>query len=162
MKTLQDAFEHGLKDIYYAENALLKAMPQMAQKAESQELRAAIEQHQQETQQQVQMLEQVFRQMGKEAKGERCDGVEGLIAENQKVMSEAQAPALDAVILAGAQANEHYEITRYGTLIAWAKELGMQEAEQTLTQILQQEKQTDEKLTRIAESMVNQRAQSAA
>jgi ferritin-like metal-binding protein YciE len=162
MKSLQDAFEHTLQDIYYAENALLKAMPQMAQKAQSEELRSAIEQHQQETRQQIEMLEQVFQQMGKQAQGKECKSVEGLIAEAQEVMGEAEPPVLDAVTLAAAQANEHYEITRYGTLVAWARELGLTEAEQTLQRILDQEKQTDQKLTRIAESMVNQRAEQGA
>jgi ferritin-like metal-binding protein YciE len=162
MKTLQDAFEHGLKDIYYAENALLKAMPQLAQKAQSEELRAAIEQHEEETRQQVKMLEQVFQTMGLEAQGERCEAVEGLIAENQKVLQEAQPPALDALIVAGAQANEHYEITKYGTMIAWARELGRDDVVGILEQILEQEKTTDQKLTRIAESQVNERAQAAA
>jgi ferritin-like metal-binding protein YciE len=162
MKTLQDAFEHGLQDIYYAEQALLKAMPQMAQKAQSQELRSAIEQHQQETQQQIKMLEQVFQTLGKEAKAKQCKSADGLIAEAQEVMGEAEAPVLDAVTLAAAQANEHYEITRYGTLVAWARELGRQDVEGILQQILDQEKQTDQKLTRIAEAQVNQRAQGAA
>ena len=162
MKSLQDAFEHGLQDIYYAEQALLKAMPQMAEKAESEELRAALQQHQQETQQQVKMLEQVFQIMGKAAQGKQCKSADGLIAEAQEVMSQAQPPALDAVTLACAQANEHYEISKYGTMVAWAKELGRQDVEGILQQILDQEKATDKKLTQIAENMVNQRAQAAA
>ena len=112
MKSLQDAFEHGLQDIYYAEQALLKAMPQMAQKAESQELRAAIEQHQQETQQQVKMLEQVFQTMGTQPKEAPCQAVDGLIADAQRMIGQAQPPALDAVAIALAQANEHFEITK--------------------------------------------------
>ncbi len=162
MKSLQDAFEMGMQEAYYAERALLRTMPQIAQNAQSEEFRAALEQHEQETQQQVQMLEQLFQQMGKQPQETPCQAVDGLIADAQRVMNEAEPPALDAVALAIAQANEHFEITKYGTMVAWARELGLQEAEQTLQQILDQEKQTDQKLTRIAESMVNQRAQQAA
>ncbi|WP_210530244.1 YciE/YciF ferroxidase family protein [Rubellimicrobium arenae] len=162
MNTLQDAFEHGLQAVYYAEQTLLKAMPQMAQKAQSEEFRAALEQHEEETRRQVMMLEQVFQTMGIEAQAAPCKSVDGLIADAQELMSQAQPPALDAVTLAAAQANEHFEITKYGTLVAWARELGRQDVEGILQQILDQEKQTDQKLTRIAENLVNQRAQKAA
>ncbi len=162
MNSLQEAFEMGLQEAYYAERSLLKAMPQLAQKAESEEFRAALEQHEQETQQQVKMLEQVFQTMGVQPQEAPCQAVDGLIADAQRMIDMAQPPALDAVALALAQANEHFEITKYGTLVAWARELGRQDVEGILQQILDQEKQTDQKLTRIAETMVNQRAQQAA
>ena len=162
MNSLQDAFEMGLQEVYYAERSLLQAMPQLAQNAESEEFRAALQQHEQETQQQVTMLEQVFQTMGVRPQEAPCQAVDGLIADAQRMIGMAQAPALDAVALALAQANEHFEITKYGTLVAWARELGRQDVEGILQQILDHEKQTDEKLTRIAESMVNKRARQAA
>ncbi|WP_176556276.1 ferritin-like domain-containing protein [Rubellimicrobium rubrum] len=162
MNSLQDAFEMGLQEAFYAERALLQAMPQLAQAAQSEEFRAALEQHEQETQQQVKMLEQVFQTLGVQPQEAQCQAVDGLIADAQRMMGLAQPPALDAVALALAQANEHFEITKYGTLVAWARELGRQDVEGILQQILDQEKQTDQKLTRIAETMVNQRAQQAA
>ena len=162
MNTLQEAFEMGLQEAYYAERSLLQAMPQLMENAESEEFRAALQQHEQETQQQVKMLEQVFQTMGVQPQEAPCQAVDGLIADAQRMIGMAQPPALDAVALALAQANEHFEITKYGTLIAWARELGQQDVEGVLQQILDQEKQTDQKLTQIAESMVNQRAQQAA
>ena len=162
MNTLQDAFTMGLQEAYYAERTLLAAMPQLAQNAQSEEFRSAMEQHQQETQQQVQMLEQVFQTMGVEPQEAPCQAVDGLVADAQRMLGQAQPPALDAVALALAQAGEHLEIVKYGTLVAWARELGQQDVEGILQQILDQEKQTDQKLTQIAESMVNQRAQQAA
>ena len=162
MNTLQEAFEMGLQEAYYAERSLLQAMPQLMENAESEEFRAALQQHEQETQQQVEMLEQVFQTMGVQPQEAPCQAVDGLIADAQRMIGMAQPPALDAVALALAQANEHFEITKYGTLVAWARELGRQDVEGILQQILDQEKQTDQKLTQIAESMVNQRAQQAA
>ena len=162
MNSLQDAFEMGLQEAYYAERSLLRAMPQLMQGAEDAEFRAALQQHEQETQQQVTMLEQVFQTMSVQPQEAPCRAVDGLIADAQRMIGMAQPPALDAVALALAQANEHFEITKYGTLVAWARELGHQDVEGVLQQILDQEKQTDQKLTQIAESMVNQRAQAAA
>ena len=162
MNSLQDAFEMGLQEAYYAERSLLQAMPQLAQSAQSEELRAALEQHELETQQQVQMLEQVFQSMGVQPQEAPCQAVDGLIADAQRMIGMAQPPVLDAVAVALAQAGEHFEITKYGTLVAWARELGQQDVESVLQQILDQEKQTDQKLTQIAERMVNHRAQQAA
>jgi ferritin-like metal-binding protein YciE len=158
MKTLHDAFEHTLKDIYYAEKALVKAIPKMARKARSPALRQALEAHLAETEQQVQMLEQVFQSLGIRASAEKCDAIEGIIKEAEHVMKEADQPALDAMIVAGSQAVEHYEITRYGTLVEWAREMGHTEAQRILGQILDQEKSADRKLTTIAEGQVNDRA----
>jgi ferritin-like metal-binding protein YciE len=158
MKSLHDAFEHTLKDIYYAENALTKAMPKMAKKVESPMLRQALEDHLAETENQVKILEQVFDSLGIRPSSEKCDAIEGIIKEAEHVMKEADQPALDAMILAGAQAVEHYEITRYGTLVEWAREMGHTEAQRMLEQILDQEKAADQKLTKIAESQVNDRA----
>ncbi len=159
MKSLHDAFEHMLKDIYYAENALTKAIPKMAQKAQAPALRQALETHLAETESQVRMLEQVFQSLGIRPASEKCDAIEGIIKEAEHVMKEARQPALDAMIVAGSQAVEHYEITRYGTLVEWAREMGHREAQRILEQILQQEKAADQKLTMIAESQVNERAQ---
>ncbi len=158
VSTLADAFEHTLKDIYYAENALIKALPKVAAKAANPQLRQAIEDHLIETQSQVAHLENVFQLIGVAPEGEKCMAIEGIIKEGDAHMSEAEQPALDAIIVANSQAIEHYEITRYGTLIAWAKELGYEDAETVLETILHQEKAADQKLTMIAETAVNERA----
>ena len=162
MNSLQDAFEMGLQEAYYVERSLLQAMPQLAQNVQSEELRAALEQHQLETQQQVTMLEQVFQTMGVEPQEAPCQAVDGLIADAQRMIGMAQAPVLDAVVVALAQANEHLEIAKYGTLVAWAREMGQQDVASILEQILDQEEQTDQKLTQVAETLVNDRAQQAA
>jgi ferritin-like metal-binding protein YciE len=156
MKTLAEAFEHTLKDIYYAENALVKALPKVAKAAGSAELKAAVEAHLAETKQQVKILDQVFKSMGKEASGEKCDAIEGLIKETEGLMEEAEGVALDAALIGAAQAVEHYEIARYGTLREWAKELGYTEAHDMLTQILDMEKAANAKLTTIAVTAVNE------
>ena len=157
--SLAEAFEHTLRDIYYAENAIVKALPKVAAKAHSGQLKAALDQHLTESQGQVTMLEGVFAAMGVKAVGERCQAIEGIISEGEAHMKEAEQPALDAIIVANSQAIEHYEITRYGTLIAWAKELGYADAERVLEEILHQEKAADQKLTMIAETAINERAQ---
>ena len=161
VSSLADAFEHTLKDIYYAENAITKALPKVAAKAANPQLRQALEQHLQETQGQVAHLERIFQMMGVKAEGEKCLAIEGIISEGEAHMKEVEQPALDAIIVANSQAIEHYEITRYGTLIAWAKELGHSDAETILETIPHQEKAADEKLTMIAETAVNDRAQGA-
>jgi ferritin-like metal-binding protein YciE len=152
-----------LKDIYYAEKKILTALPKMAKAAQSEELGAAFEKHHAETQDQVQRLEQVFELMGQTAKGKKCPAIDGIIEEGQEVMKDFKnSPAHDSGLLAGAQAVEHYEISRYGTLIAWAKEMGMREAAKLLEQTLTEEKNTDKALTALAEDALNQMAQEAA
>ncbi|HEV2560363.1 MAG TPA: ferritin-like domain-containing protein [Microvirga sp.] len=159
MKKLEDLFLHMLKDVYHAEKQALRAMPKMAKKVQSPELRQAFEQHQAETEQQVERLEQVFELMGKKARGETCEAIQGLVEEAKEVMEDAEDPeVLDAGILAAAQAIEHYEIARYGTMRAWAEELGMQDAAKLLQQTLDEEKKTDKLLSDIAESRINRAA----
>ena len=158
-KTLEDLFHDTLKDIYFAEKKILTALPKMAKAAQSDKLRAAFEKHHAETEGQVQRLEQVFDLIGKKAQGKTCDAIVGIVEEGQEVMKEYKgSPALDAGLLAGAQAVEHYEISRYGTLKTWADELGLRDAVRLLDATLQEEKKTDATLTQIAEGVVNQEA----
>ena len=162
-KTLQDLFHETLKDIYYAEKKILTSLPKMAKAARSSDLRAAFEKHERETEGQIQRLEQVFALIGEPAKGKTCDAINGIVEEGKEIITEFKgSPALDAGLLAAAQAVEHYEISRYGTLMTWAGELGLKDAVALLDQTLQQEKKTDEALTALAESAVNQEAQQAA
>lgn len=158
MKTLADAFHHTLKDIYFAENALIKALPDMAKAAGSSKLKSAFEDHLAETIAQVKLLKQVFDSIGEKAEGERCDAIEGLIKETNGIIKEASGVALDAALTAAAQAVEHYEIARYGTLREWAKQLGHNEAHDLLTQILDQEKAANAKLTTLAVTSLNMAA----
>jgi ferritin-like metal-binding protein YciE len=159
IKTLDDLFLHTLQDIYYAEQQITKSLPQMIEKATDPQLKQAFKTHLEETKQQVQMVEQVFRMHGSEPKSVTCPAIDGIISEAQDIAGDVDdKDVLDAALLAAAQAVEHYEITRYGTLAAWAKQLGRQDCASVLHQILDQEKATDEKLNRIAESKVNQRA----
>ena len=158
-KKLEDLFHDTLKDIYFAEKKILTALPKMAKAAQSDELRAAFEKHHAETEGQVERLEQVFGLIGKKAQGKTCDAIVGIVEEGQEVMKEYKgSPALDAGLLAGAQAVEHYEISRYGTLKTWADELGLRDAVRLLDATLQEEKKTDQALTAIAEGVVNQEA----
>ncbi|MCB8821671.1 YciE/YciF ferroxidase family protein [Microvirga rosea] len=158
-KTLNDLFLHTLKDVYYAEKQILKALPRMAKNAESEELKQAFETHRDETEGQIERLEQIFKLIGKPARGVQCEAINGIIEEGKEVMEDfADSEALDAGILAAAQAVEHYEITRYGTLKTWAMELGMQDAARLLEQNLAEEKKTDELLTKLAEARVNTKA----
>ena len=158
-KTLEDLFHDTLKAIYFAEKKILTALPKMAKAAQSDELRAAFEKHHAETERQVERLEQVFDLIGKKAQGKTCDAFVGIVEEGQEVMKEYKgSPALDAGLLAGAQAVEHYEISRYGTLKTWAGELALRDAVRLLDATLQEEKKTDATLTQIAESVVNQEA----
>jgi ferritin-like metal-binding protein YciE len=162
-KTLQDLFHETLKDIYYAEKKILTSLPKMAKAAQSPDLRAAFEKHERETEGQVERLEQVFALIGEPAKGKTCDAINGIVDEGKEIMTEFKgSPALDAGLLAAAQAVEHYEISRYGTLKTWAGELGFKQAATLLDQTLQEEKKTDEALTELAETAVNQQAQQAA
>ena len=151
-KTLQDLFHETLKDIYYAEKKILTSLPKMAKAAQSPDLRAAFEKHERETEGQVARLEQVFALIEQPAKGKTCDAINGIVEEGKEIMTEFKgSPALDAGLLAAAQAVEHYEISRYGTLMTWADELGLKEAVALLDQTLQEEKKTDEALTALAE-----------
>ena len=158
-KTLEDLFLIGLKDIYQAEKSLVRALRKMAKAAESDQLRQAFETHRTETEGQVERLEQVFEMMGKRPQGKTCEAMQGILAEGEEVMEDfADSEALDAGLLAAAQAVEHYEITRYGTLRSWASQLGMNDAARLLEQTLAEEKKTDELLTRLAEQALNPRA----
>ena len=161
-KTLQDLFHDTLKDIYFAEKKILTALPKMAKAANSDGLRAAFEKHEAETEKQVDRLEQVFKVLGETPRGKTCDAIMGILDEGKEVMDEYKGmPALDAGLLAAAQAVEHYEISRYGTLRTWASELGLDQAVTLLDATLAEEKNTDQALTRLAESEVNQHAQAA-
>jgi ferritin-like metal-binding protein YciE len=156
MEKFSELFEETLKDIYYAEKAILKALPKMARKASSKKLQAAFTRHQKETEGQVDRLDQVFELMGKKAKGKECPAIDGIIKEAEEVMKEAEDDTIrDAAMLAAAQAVEHYEISRYGTLVAWAEKLQMSDAVELLEATLDEEKLTDEKLSQLAESEIN-------
>jgi ferritin-like metal-binding protein YciE len=156
---MEDLFLLTLKDVYHGEKQILRALPKMAKKASSQELRQAFETHREETLGQVERLEQIFEKLGKRARGEPCEAIEGLIEEGKEIMEEVQDPeVLDAGLIAAAQAVEHYEIARYGTLAAWAKQLGQNEIAELLSQTLAEEKKTDELLNRLAEGRINKRA----
>jgi ferritin-like metal-binding protein YciE len=158
-KDLNELFLDTLKDIYYAEKHILKALPKMAKAANSDQLRRAFEKHYDETEGQVERLEQIFEMLGKPARGKKCDAIEGIIDEGKEVMDEyADSQALDAGMLAAAQAVEHYEISRYGTLKAWATKLKMSQAVKLLDQTLAEEKKTDEILSKLAETAVNYEA----
>ncbi|HUO94563.1 MAG TPA: DUF892 family protein, partial [Rhizomicrobium sp.] len=149
--------------IYFAEKKILTALPKMAKAARASELKAAFEKHEAETEGHVERLEKVFEEIDAPARGKTCDAILGIIEEGQEVMKEYKGtPALDAGLLAAAQAVEHYEMSRYGTLRTWAQELGLNEAVKLLDATLAEEKKTDETLTKIAESNVNQHAQAAA
>jgi ferritin-like metal-binding protein YciE len=162
-KTLQDLFHDTLKDIFYAEKKILTALPKMSKAAHSPDLQAAFQKHLMETEGQVERLEQVFALIEQPAKGKTCDAINGMIEEGSSIMKEFKGtPALDAGLLAAAQAVEHYEISRYGTLKTWANELGLSQAVSLLDQTLKEEIKTDEALTELAEEAVNQEAQQAA
>lgn len=162
MASLNSLFEDGLKDIYYAEKQITKALPKMSKKATSPELKAAFEKHLGETQQQIQRLDQVFELLGKPAKGKRCPAIDGIIEEGSEMMEEHErGPGLDAALAGAAQAVEHYEIARYGTLVAWANELEHTEAVSLLTETLEQEEETDEALSELALSTLNAAANEA-
>ena len=161
-KTLRDLFHDTLKDIYFAEKKILSALPKMAKAARDGKLQAAFEKHHGETETHVSRLEQVFSVIDAKPQGKTCDAIMGIIEEGQEVMKEFKgAPALDAGLLAAAQAVEHYEIARYGTLKTWAAELGLNQSVKLLEATLAEEKKTDETLTQLAESEVNQHAQAA-
>ena len=161
-KHLGELFHDTLKDIYFAEKKILSALPKMAKAARSRELKAAFEKHEGETEQQVARLEQVFKSIGETPKGKTCDAIMGIMKEGEEVMDEYKgSPALDAALLAVAQAVEHYEMSRYGTLKTWAGELGIDRAVKLLDATLQEEKKTDAALTRLAVTVINHQAEAA-
>jgi len=160
--TLDDLFLHTLQDIYYAENQITKALPKMIDKATSPDLKAGFEVHLSETEGQIRRLDQVFGLLGKEPQGVTCPAIDGIIKEANEIAGDiADKKVLDAALIAAAQAVEHYEITRYGTLIAWANQLGQSQAASILAETLAEEKATDEKLTTMAEGQVNAEAEFA-
>jgi ferritin-like metal-binding protein YciE len=155
-KNLNDLFLDTLKDIYYAEKQILKALPKMAKAAHSDQLRAAFEKHHRETEGQVERLERVFELMDKPPRAKTCEAIQGILDEGKEIMEEYKGTeALDAGMVAAAQAVEHYEIARYGTLKQWALQLGIKDAVRLLDQTLQEERKTDEALTSLAEASVN-------
>lgn len=158
-KTLDTLFHDTLKDVYYAERKILKALPKMTKGAQSPELKAAFEKHRTETEGQIERLEQVFEIIGKRAQGKTCDAINGILEEGEAILEDYKgSPALDAGLIASAQAVEHYEITRYGTLKRWANVLGLKDAAKLLDITLQQESKTDEDLTALADANVNAKA----
>jgi ferritin-like metal-binding protein YciE len=161
IKTMNDLFVHQLQDIYYAEKQLVKALPTMAQKAADPQLKQGFLAHLDETKTHVQRLEQVFKMHGAEVRAVSCPAIDGIIEEADEVAGEvADKDVLDAALINAAQAAEHYEITRYGSLVAWAKQLGRNDCASVLQKTLDEEKATDAKLTKLAESRVNLRAAS--
>ena len=159
IKTLDDLFVHTLQDIYYAENQITKSLPKMIAKATDPQLKQGFETHLQETQNQIKRLEQVFQMHGQEAKGATCAAMDGILAEAKEILGDvSDQDVIDAAIISSAQAVEHYEITRYGTLIAFAKQLGRHDCASVLQQNLDEEYAADKKLTAVAESRVNRKA----
>jgi ferritin-like metal-binding protein YciE len=158
-KTLEDLFYETLKDIYYAERQIVKALPKMARGAQDPKLKAAFETHKEETEGQIERLKQVFELIGKRAQGKTCDAIEGILSEGEEILEEFKGTsALDAGLLAAAQAVEHYEISRYGTLRTWATELGLKDVAKLLDETLAEESKTDEALSALAQSTVNKAA----
>jgi ferritin-like metal-binding protein YciE len=159
IKNMNDLFVHTLRDIYYAEKQIVKALPDMIDKATNPELKQGFQSHLRQTENHVKRLEQVFQIIGQKAQGVDCPAIDGVIKEANEVAGEVeQKKVLDAALIAAAQAVEHYEMTRYGTLIAWANELGKRDCVPLLQQTLDEEKATDKKLTEMAESQVNRKA----
>jgi ferritin-like metal-binding protein YciE len=159
VKTMNDLFLNTLKDIYYAEKQIFKSLPKMAKVASSPELKAAFEKHRLETEGQIERLEKVFESCGVAARSIRCEAMDGILAQAKEAMEEIEdAEVRDAGIVAAAQTVEHYEIARYGTLIAWADRLGMKQASQLLRETLDEEKKTDQTLTQLAQKSINQKA----
>src|SRR3954467_11814500 len=159
IKTMNDLFVHALRDIYYAENQILKALPEMIEKATDEQLKQAFQSHLAETKNQIKRVEQVFQMHGVEVKGVDCPAIDGILEEANDVAGEVDdEKVLDAALIAAAQAVEHYEMTRYGTLVAWAKQLGRSDCASVLQQNLDEEKAADAKLTTLAERGVNRKA----
>jgi ferritin-like metal-binding protein YciE len=161
-KTLDDLFYETLRDVYYAERKIISGLRKMARGAQDEQLKAAFEKHREETEEQVERLQKVFELIGKRARGKTCPAIEGILDEAEEIMEEFKgSPALDAGLLAAAQAVEHYEISRYGTLKSWASQLGMDDAANLLDMTLNEEKKTDELLTGLAEQTLNAAAEQA-
>jgi ferritin-like metal-binding protein YciE len=159
IKNMNDLFLHTLADIYYAEQQIVKALPEMVQKATEPQLKQGFQTHLRESETHVKRLEQIFQKLGVKAKGVDCPAIDGIIEEAEEVAGEvSDKSVLDAALIAAAQAVEHYEMTRYGTLIAWAKQLGRNDVVSLLQQTLDEEKATDQKLTSMAEAHVNRKA----
>jgi ferritin-like metal-binding protein YciE len=159
IKNMDDLFVHTLRDIYYAEKQIVKALPDMIEKANDPQLKQGFQTHLRETENHVKRLEQVFRLTGKKAQGVDCPAIDGIIKEANEVAGEVEKKSvLDAALIAAAQAVEHYEMTRYGTLISWAKELGRNDCVALFQQTLDEERATDRKLTAMAEGQVNRKA----
>lgn len=157
--TMHDLFVHTLKDIFYVEKKLVAELPRMARKANNPELRRAFEDHASQTEGHISRLEEVFGMIEVQARGEKCPALDGLLEETEDLLKDVKDPdVLDAGLLAAAQAVEHYEITRYGTLVAWSQQLGLSDAEPILEETLEEEKETDKLLTEIAESDINRKA----
>lgn len=159
MKSMEDLFLHTLKDIYYAEKLVLRIMPKMMKQASSPELKQAFEKHHTETEKQIERLDQVFEECNSAARGVRCEAMDGILAEAKDMMEEVEdAEVRDAGLVAAAQSIEHYEISRYGTLAAWAQQLGMKNAPKLLQQTLEEEKKADRQLSELALKKINQKA----
>lgn len=159
IKSLNDLFVHQLKDIYYAEHQITKTLPDMIAKATSPELKSGFQTHLAETENHIRRLEEVFRMHGVKAEAVDCPAIDGIIKEAKEVFGDTADPqTLDAALIASAQAVEHYEMTRYGSLVAWAKQLGRPDCSAVLAKNLDEEKATDKKLTTLAESGINQKA----
>jgi ferritin-like metal-binding protein YciE len=158
-ESMNDLFLTFLQDMYYAERQILKALPKMAKAAESDELKQALTQHREETQHQVERLQQVFEQIGKRARGQTCEALNGIVEEGEEVIEQfGTGPVRDAGILANAQAVEHYEMARYGTMIAWAKVCGLKDSVKLLEETLAEEKKADQLLNEIATRSLNKAA----
>lgn len=159
LRSMEDLFLHTLKDIYYAERQILRTLPRMVKKAGSPELKQALEKHRDETERQIERLQKVFESVDAAARGVKCEAIEGIIAEAEHLAEEIEdKEVLDAGLIGSAQAVEHYEITRYGTLVAWAQQLGMKEAVKLLSETLEEEKRTDRLLTEMAQQRINRQA----
>src|SRR5690348_7966639 len=159
IKNMDDLFVHTLRDIYYAEKQIVKSLPEMIDKANNQQLKQGFQTHLRESENHVKRLEQIFQLLGKQVQGVDCPAIDGIIEEAEDVAGEVQdKTVLDAALIAAAQAVEHYEMTRYGTLVAWAKQMGRNDAATLLNETLEEEKATDKKLTQMAEAQINRRA----
>jgi ferritin-like metal-binding protein YciE len=159
IENLSDLFVHTLKDVYFAEKQIVKALPKMVKATDSAELGRAFESHLKETEEQIVRLEEVFKLLGKKAVGEKCPAIEGILAEGEELMKEIKDPdTRDAAMIAAAQAVEHYEITRYGTLVSWAELLRLPDAAKLLAMTLKEEHAADSKLNKLAENKLNKQA----
>jgi ferritin-like metal-binding protein YciE len=159
IKTMDDLYKHQLQDIYYAEKQITKGLTEMIAKANNASLKQAFQKHLGETEQQIKRLDEAFRMLGQEPKGTTCPAIDGIISEARELISDCGDPDVcDAAMIAAAQAVEHYEITRYGTLITWSKQLGKNDVARVLEQTLNEEKATDKALTSLAEASINRKA----